>query len=84
VTSALAVAAILLGLTGAAYCIRRARRAWHGDYRTRNDQVAAQRITRFELRPEPAAPGQDNDLLLDAQLAYHGPAELNQHREEEL
>jgi hypothetical protein len=57
------------------------------DYRNRNDRVQAQHITRAEPRPEPAAPGNDNGLLLDAYLTYHGtagPARLrdaiNQHR----
>jgi hypothetical protein len=72
VNTALAVAAILLGLTGAAYCIRRARRAWHGDDpRSRNDRAAAQRITRFEPRPEPGTPGNDQQLLADCWAAWN-------------
>jgi len=33
------------------------------NYRSRNDQIAAQRIARFEDRPEPGAPGHDQQLL---------------------
>jgi len=35
----------------------------HNDYRSRNDRIAAQHITRHEPRPEPAAPGNDDRLL---------------------
>jgi hypothetical protein len=82
--------AILAGLVGAAYCLRRAIRVWRGDdYRTRNDRVMAERTLRVDPPSEQQTPGTDSDLLLDAALAYYGPAGLqrlhnaiNQHRKE--
>lgn len=38
------------------------RRAIRSD-RSRNDRVAAQRITRLEPRPEPGTPGRNEQLL---------------------
>jgi hypothetical protein len=70
--------AILIGLVGAAYCLRRAIRVWRGDdYRTRNDRVMAERILRVDPPSEQQTPGTDSDLLLDAALAYYGPAGLD-------
>jgi hypothetical protein len=82
--------AILIGLAGSTYCVRRAIRVWRGDdYRTRNDRVMAERILRTNPPAIDTQPGTDTDLLLDAALAYYGPAGLqrlhnaiNQHRKE--
>ncbi|WP_217235417.1 hypothetical protein [Streptomyces sp. AC555_RSS877] len=55
---------VLAALVGAGWTARGLYRTLRQpDYRTRNDQVAARRITRLEPRPEPAAPGQDQQLL---------------------
>lgn len=71
----LALAALVIGITGAGYCACRALAALFGDdQRTRNDRVAAQRICRLNPPTETQAPGTDSDLYLDALLAYHGPA----------
>lgn len=56
ITGAIAYAAGIWALT---LYIRSGR----DDYRSRNDRVAARRITRIEHRPEPAAPGNDEQLL---------------------
>ena len=54
------------------------------------DQIVADAISRVDPPAEQQAWGTDNDLLLDAALAYYGAAGLerlrgaiNQHREEE-
>jgi hypothetical protein len=62
----------------------------HGDdYRTRNDRVAAGRITRSGPRPEPGEPGRDAGLYLDC-VAIYGDCEgldrlrdaIDQHRKD--
>ena len=71
----LALAALVIGVTGAGYCVCRALAALFGDdQRTRNDRAAARRILRTNPPTETQAPGSDHDLLLDALIAYHGPA----------
>lgn len=62
----------VLAVAALALIARLARRG--DDQRTRNDRVAAQRICRLNPPAEAQAPGTDSDLLLDAHLAYHGPA----------
>ncbi|MFE2485981.1 hypothetical protein ACFXGR_22325 [Streptomyces mirabilis] len=82
---------ILIALVGAVYCARRGIRVWRGDdYRTRSDRVMAERTCRTNPTSEQQTPGTDTDLLLDAALAYYGPAGLerlhdaiNDIREEE-
>ncbi|MFD9276842.1 hypothetical protein ACFWD7_06065 [Streptomyces mirabilis] len=82
---------ILIALVGAVYCARRGIRVWRGDdYRTRNDRVMAERILHTDPPAIDIQPGTDTDLLLDAALAYYGPAGLqrlhsaiNETREEE-
>ncbi|MEV4784070.1 hypothetical protein AB0K53_01200 [Streptomyces tuirus] len=70
----LALAALLIGTTGAGYCACRVIALLFGeDQRTRNDRAAARRILRHNPPTEQQAPGTDHDLLLDAHLAYHGP-----------
>lgn len=74
-TSNLAIAALLIAVPGAAYCACRAIAAWRGtDQRTRNDRAMAQRLLHTDPPAIDTTPGTDNDLLLDAHLAYHGPA----------
>ena len=51
------------------------------DYRSRNDRIAARRITRVEPRPEPGKPGHDDGLLLDAYLARYGDAGFQKLRD---
>ena len=71
----LALAALLVGITGAAYCACRVFALLFGeDPRHRTDRAMAQRTLRFNPPTEQQAPGSDHDLLLDALLAYHGPA----------
>lgn len=56
--------------------------AWRrDDYRTRNDRIAAWRILRLDPPAVETQPGRDIDALLDALLAYHGPAGLNRLRD---
>lgn len=74
---ALLFLAVVAGLTvlavaALALIARLARRG--DDQRTRNDRAAARRICRLNPPAERQAPGTDHDLLLDAHLAYHGPA----------
>jgi hypothetical protein len=58
--------AILIGLIGATYCVRRGIRVWRDDdYRTRNDRVMAERTCRADPPAIDTAPGTDTDLLLD-------------------
>jgi hypothetical protein len=57
------LAILAAGLAAVAWSIRSFIRASHDDQRTRNDRAMAQRITRFEPRPEPGQPGQDQQLL---------------------
>ena len=71
----LALAALVIGVTGAGYCACRVFAVLFGDdQRTRNDRAAARRICRTTPPAEQQAPGTDMDLLLDALNAYHGPA----------
>ena len=71
----LALAALVIGTTGAAYCACRVFALLFGeDPRHRTDRAMAQRTLRFNPPTEQQAPGSDHDLLLDALLAYHGPA----------
>jgi hypothetical protein len=51
------------------------------DYRSRNDQRAAVRVTGLEERPEPAAPGQDVGLYLDCVAIYSDCDELDRLRD---
>ncbi|GAB2718451.1 hypothetical protein [Streptomyces bullii] len=72
---AVAAGAVAIGLWGAFHCACRAIAAYRsGDQRTRNDQAAAQRQLRVDPPAIDTQPGRDNDLLLDAALAYYGPA----------
>ncbi|WP_405888805.1 hypothetical protein OG762_36555 [Streptomyces sp. NBC_01136] len=79
----LACLALMTGIAALAYqAITRALRS--------ADQVVADAIRRTDPPAEQQTPGTDNDLLIDAALAYYGPAGLdrlhdaiNQHREEE-
>lgn len=57
------LAILAAGLAFATWALRRWIRGGLRDYRTLNDRVAADRITRFEDRPEPGTPGADDDLL---------------------
>ena len=59
----LGLAMLTCGLTLVAWSVRNFIRASHDDQRTRNDRAMAQRITRTQNRPEPPAPGHDNQLL---------------------
>jgi hypothetical protein len=72
--TALYLLVAVVGVAGALFCGwqagRQIRAARDDDYRTRNDRAAAQRITRFEERPEPPAPGLDDDLLADCNAIY--------------
>lgn len=88
--SGLAVAAIILAIWGCTYCIHRGIAAWRQpDYRTRNDRVAADRISRTQPTPEIQAPGTDTSLYLDC-IAIYGDCQdldrlrnaINQHRKE--
>ena len=76
-TSGLTVALIIFAIWAVVYTTRRAIR---DDYRTRNDQVAAQRATRLEDRPEPACPGSDEQLLAACRAIC--PDVADQHRKE--
>lgn len=69
----LGLAALAVGLTLIAWSVRSFIRAGHDDQRTRNDRAMAQRITRFEDRPEPGMPGHDDQLL---QQCHHICPEL--------
>ncbi len=57
------LAILAAGLAAVAWSVRAFTRSAHADQRTRNDRAAAQRITRFEDRPEPPTPGDDEQLL---------------------
>jgi hypothetical protein len=57
----LAIAAVAATVIGWAWWPTRS------DYRSRNDVSAAARITGFQDRPEPAAPGSDDLLLAQCQ-----------------
>ena len=71
----LALAALLVGITGAGYCACRVFALLFGeDPRHRTDRAMAKRILRTNPPAEIPAPGIDHDLLLDALLAYPGPA----------
>ncbi|WP_405883573.1 hypothetical protein OG747_36345 [Streptomyces sp. NBC_01384] len=79
-------AAISAGLlTFAAWAIRRSIQTLRGA-----DQIVADAIRHTDPPAEQQAWGTDNDLLIDAALAYYGPTGLdrlqnaiNQHREGE-
>lgn len=78
----LAIAAGLLVF--AAWAIRRSIQALRGA-----DRIVADAILRTDPPAIDTQPGTDSDLLLDAALAYYGPAGLdrlraviNQHRKE--
>jgi hypothetical protein len=85
VNSAASNAAIAAGLlVFAAWAIRRSIRALRGA-----DRIVADAILRTDPPAIDTQPGSDSDLLLDAVLAYYGPAGLqrlhnaiNQHRKE--
>ncbi|AVH59930.1 MULTISPECIES: hypothetical protein [Streptomyces] len=89
-TDLICAVVFLIGLAGAVYCVRRGIRVWRGDdYRTRNDQVAAQAILRTDPPAEQQTPGTDSALLLDC-IAVFGDCEeldrlrnaIHQHRKE--
>jgi hypothetical protein len=57
-------AAIAIGIAAAAVVAAQIRRALRGgDYRTRNDRRQAAWLVLCEPRPEPAAPGTNDELL---------------------
>ncbi len=64
---------LAIGVTAAAVIWVFGWRPGRDDQRTRNDRVAAQRVS---PPTEVQAPGTDSDLLLDAALTYYGPAGL--------
>lgn len=71
----LALAALMVGITGAGYCACRVFALLFGeDPRHRTDRAMAERILRVDPPAVETVPGTDHDLLLDAHLAYHGPA----------
>lgn len=72
---------LLLGIAAWAL-LHLARRSLRGsDYRSHNDQVMAQRISRLEDRPEAPQPGTDIGLYLDCIAVFGDCDELDRLRD---
>lgn len=79
----LALAALVIGITGAGYCALKALAALFGeDPRHRHDRAAAARILRVDPPAIDTTPGTNHDLLLDAHLAYHGSTPTQPRKED--